>query len=374
MRVLFLGDISIDENRIDVSGSDWLLQAADVVVGNLEGAIVSAAERAAQPRRKHIALSSSEIAPQVLQDLGISAVSLANNHVYDFSLPIAQTRARLEQHGIQSFGAGRNLAQAGEPAKFSVAGRRLALMAFGWEVIGCLPAGSETEGVNPFETEHVRESVRRFREEDPHAFLAILIHWNYDQERYPQPAHRTLAHELLASGADAILGHHSHVVESLEWVDGKLIAYGLGNWIFPRRQIEQAQIGGGAETQRQLAVELVIEDRQTQTVRLHWFRYDPEQASIAHQQSEELHPGAVDVLAPFQGYSQRAYIAWFRKHRVRRKALPIFINPDDRLINRLKSAFIHLRQMAIEGLLRLGLKRGSWRYGLRRSPERPSQR
>jgi poly-gamma-glutamate synthesis protein (capsule biosynthesis protein) len=43
---------------------------------------------------------------------------------------------------------------------------------------------------------------------------------------------RTLAHRLIDSGADLILGSHPHVVQGIESYHGRFIFYSLGNFIF----------------------------------------------------------------------------------------------------------------------------------------------
>jgi poly-gamma-glutamate synthesis protein (capsule biosynthesis protein) len=37
---------------------------------------------------------------------------------------------------------------------------------------------------------------------------------------------------LVRAGADAVIGHHPHVPQGVEWVDGKPIVYSLGNFVF----------------------------------------------------------------------------------------------------------------------------------------------
>ncbi|TFE00295.1 CapA family protein [Jeotgalibacillus salarius] len=65
--------------------------------------------------------------------------------------------------------------------------------------------------------------------------VAVGIHWG---EEYQQPvqAQEELAHSLVQNGADIILGHHPHVLQPIEWIDGPdnkraLVAYSLGNFV-----------------------------------------------------------------------------------------------------------------------------------------------
>ena len=49
----------------------------------------------------------------------------------------------------------------------------------------------------------------------------------------PSESQRALYRRFIDSGADLVLGHHSHVVQGLEAYRGRLIAYSLGNFVFP---------------------------------------------------------------------------------------------------------------------------------------------
>jgi poly-gamma-glutamate synthesis protein (capsule biosynthesis protein) len=62
--------------------------------------------------------------------------------------------------------------------------------------------------------------------------LVVFIHWSDELFFYPRPADRELARKLIEFGADAVVGHHSHVVRGYEQYRGKPIFYGLGNYYF----------------------------------------------------------------------------------------------------------------------------------------------
>lgn len=65
--------------------------------------------------------------------------------------------------------------------------------------------------------------------------VAVGIHWG---KEYQQPTieQEELADKLAKRGADIIIGHHPHVLQPIEWIEGKngsktLVAYSLGNFI-----------------------------------------------------------------------------------------------------------------------------------------------
>jgi poly-gamma-glutamate synthesis protein (capsule biosynthesis protein) len=60
----------------------------------------------------------------------------------------------------------------------------------------------------------------------------VYVHWGDEYTRAPRETDRALAHALIDFGADAIVGHHSHVIGALELYKGVPIFYSLGNLIF----------------------------------------------------------------------------------------------------------------------------------------------
>ncbi|KIL49161.1 hypothetical protein KR50_11960 [Jeotgalibacillus campisalis] len=65
--------------------------------------------------------------------------------------------------------------------------------------------------------------------------VAVGIHWGREYQQ-PTAEQTELAHSLAQNGADIIIGHHPHVLQPIEWIDGQndqqtLVAYSLGNFI-----------------------------------------------------------------------------------------------------------------------------------------------
>jgi len=63
--------------------------------------------------------------------------------------------------------------------------------------------------------------------------LMLQLHWGYEFALYPLLTHRERARSFAAAGADLVLCHHAHVPMGLEVTGKSLIAYGLGNFMFP---------------------------------------------------------------------------------------------------------------------------------------------
>ena len=63
-------------------------------------------------------------------------------------------------------------------------------------------------------------------------FVAVLVHWGIERNTLPEDYQKTLARQYIDAGADAVIGSHPHVLQGIEYYQGKPIFYSLGNFIF----------------------------------------------------------------------------------------------------------------------------------------------
>lgn len=358
MRIRFLGDVSLTQPFSVPESISNDFQSADLVLANLEGLLVSPDRIHMVGSAPHPVIYNSPDAIDLLRAFKVKGVWLANNHMYDLPLPAENTKQQLAAAGISSFGAGATLAEASAPFRLAGNSTSLALFAFGWQVIGCRPATSRGEGVNPLTAEHALHTIRQFRAADNTSCVIFIMHWNYELELYPQPAHRQLAHDLIRAGVDAVIGLHPHVVNGAEVVEGKPVVYSLGNWFFPPRRIGHLVLKDPPIAARELALELSIEGRAVRNVAFHWYTFDGERATLRHECTEGWDGEILRELTPFVGMSHVDYERWFGAHRTRRRGLPIYRDYRHRRLNRLKDDFVRLRHRAIQLLVRLRLRRG----------------
>ncbi len=73
--------------------------------------------------------------------------------------------------------------------------------------------------------------------------VIVNIHWGREYEHDYTKTQKNIAHALVDAGADAIIGHHPHVVQGMETYHGKPIFYSLGNFIFDQYFSEDTQEG-----------------------------------------------------------------------------------------------------------------------------------
>lgn len=349
--MIFIGDIAAPRNLYPPPSTFGRAVANQIVVGNLEGAILRNASEAGGA-----VLYNDPAVIDYLKSINVKVVSLANNHVFDINQDIGFTIDRLSAEGISSCGAGPDVRSAAVPALVVEDGHERVFVAFGWQTIECQVARGSRPGVNALTTDNVLAQIRAARERYPFATLVALPHWNYELEAYPMPMHRELGFRAIDAGADAVIGCHPHCVQGIEVYQDKPIVYSLGNWF-----LAQGEYFGGKLTFPSFAtLQLAFEwSPETQAMMCHWFEYGVSDHSLTHVGSEPLlESERVRALTPFAGMTASEYVRWFRVHRRKRKLLPVYANPDARLANAVRDSWVRGRHQLLETALRLGLKGG----------------
>ena len=228
--ILFGGDCHFGDKpvRLDRGLGERIAQAAFLVV-NQESPVTGIESPAAQ---KAIYLRSSTRAINSLQDLRVKVASLANNHIADYGEEgLEETISRLRSAGITPVGAGANLSEASSPAYVGLPdGQTLAFLAFTSKDIGSKIAEERGYGCAELEPVAIERAIRRAREKASH--VVLLLHYGLTNFDYPTPKQRDVMRSFAGRGVDLIIGHHPHVVQGYEIVDGVPVFYSLGNLIF----------------------------------------------------------------------------------------------------------------------------------------------
>ncbi len=202
---------------------------ADAFVLNLE-CCVSDRGRPAPVPGKPFYFRAPPSAVRALAELGVDAVSLANNHALDFGpAALADTRELLTTAGLQVVGAGDTEEQARAPVVLTVRGLRIGLLgvvdhaeefAAGPDRPGTAYADLAT-GVPRWLTEAVRE-LRQ------HTDIAVVAaHWGPNMVGHPVRHVRRAAPELTAAGATLVVGHSAHVFHGFT----REVLYDVGDFI-----------------------------------------------------------------------------------------------------------------------------------------------
>ncbi|MDR0626804.1 MAG: CapA family protein, partial [Bifidobacteriaceae bacterium] len=213
--------------------SDHLV-ARDIAFGNLETAL---SNRGA-PIAKKYTFGAPTSAAASLAAVGFDVLSLANNHFGDFGADAsADTVQALASAGLLGVGAGLNPAEPWAPKLLEAPGLdgyappRIAFLAFTDVTPESFPPAEAPVG-NAY-TEDLAVMVNAVAAAQGLGdHLVVSMHWGIERQFEPSVLQVAQAHALVDAGADVVLGHHPHVIEGIEFYNGALIVYSMGNFVF----------------------------------------------------------------------------------------------------------------------------------------------
>lgn len=241
IRLAFVGDILLGDSLSGIlakRGADYpwqhvapILREADLAIGNLETAVST---RGTPVPDKQFTFRSHPSTLAGATGAGIDILSLANNHSRDYGPEaLLDTIRHLDEAQIRPVGAGKDLPDAARPVIVEVRGVKLAFLAFSRVIPEThWVAWEGNPGLSPgWDPKVVLEALRQARQEAD--LVIVLLHWGEEVKDEPRPIDVALAHQLIEGGATLVVGHHPHILQRLEWREGRLVAYSLGNFIFP---------------------------------------------------------------------------------------------------------------------------------------------
>lgn len=171
---------------------------------------------------------------ELLKQMGTDIVSLANNHVFDYGEEaLYDTADLLEKAGIPYVGGGRNIEEAKRPIYYIVNGIKIGFVAASnGERIKYTPQATETTPgiLRAYDTTEYNEVIQKAAKECD--YLIAYIHWGTEDSNYLNEDQQRWGREFLESGADIVIGGHPHVLQGIEYVNGKPIVYSLGDFWF----------------------------------------------------------------------------------------------------------------------------------------------
>jgi len=202
------------------------LREADIVFGNLPTPLSLHSQPNPSKPKGYPVLKADPEAVQGLVYAGFNVLSLANNHILDFGdKALFDTMEILKKAGINYVGAGRNEAEARSPLIIPFGDFRVAFLAYSCSY----PAAKNRPGCAPIKLPIIRKDVEKTKKLAN--IVIVSLHHGLEYSDYPVPAHISLAHKIIDSGADLILGHHPHVLQGIERYNSGVIVYSLGNFV-----------------------------------------------------------------------------------------------------------------------------------------------
>ncbi len=201
---------------------------ADITIFNLESPFLKEADY-----RVPSGSFSFKADPQALSGLilsGVDVLSLANNHILNASEQgIKDSLSLLTGERIAVVGAGMNETEARRGAIIERGTWKVAFLSYAYPQDNSV-ASAENAGIASLDMANLRADISRLR---PQAdLIVVLIHAGLEYVSQPNESQKQFAHMAIESGADAVIGHHPHWLQSWEIYQGKPIFYSLGNLVF----------------------------------------------------------------------------------------------------------------------------------------------
>ncbi len=216
---------------------------ADLAMVNLETALTTRGSE--QPKKFHFRAPASAL--DALAAAGVDVVTMANNHAVDYgSDGLTDTLAARDHSPVPVVGIGRDRDDAFSAATLTAEGQRVAFLAAtqvpDW-TLATWPAGPAKPGVavaaDPARLVAAVRAARRHAD-----VVVVYLHWGTDYTGCPNPLQRRTAAALADAGADVVVGTHAHRVQGAGWEGTTYVAYGLGNFVWWRRNSEQDSRSG----------------------------------------------------------------------------------------------------------------------------------
>lgn len=139
-----------------------------------------------------------------------------------------------KEENLDYVGAGLDLTDAKNIVYQDLNGVRVASLGFTDAYVDEFIATKEQAGVLNMNPDIFFKLIRKAkRATEGNADLVIVnAHWGDEYDAEANPRQKALAKAMVDAGADIIIGHHPHVLQSFEIYKNSIIFYSLGNFIF----------------------------------------------------------------------------------------------------------------------------------------------
>ncbi len=271
MKIGFTGDVILDRgvnDQLKLHGDSLLLNAfrfiqkLDFLVINLEGVLTDSGNI----QTDKFNFKANQDKAEILKRAGITHISLANNHILDYcKTGYENTIKAIETNGLKPIG------NTTKPTIIQKGKYQCAVLS------ASLTAHNDSLPISNID--QLKASISSFTEKQSDIPLILYIHWGLEHQPTPEKWQKDLANELIELGVDAIIGHHPHVTQKIEFINNKPVFYSIGNCI------ADAYL---PDTDLSYIVELEIKNtiENINIVPIHLNRYFPEPIAFKEQISD----------------------------------------------------------------------------------------
>ena len=219
------------------------MQASDIMMLNNEFAY---SNRGTPIEEKQFTFRAKPETAAYLNDMGVDIVSLANNHAYDYGPDaLTDTLDTLRETGIPYVGAGRDISEARRPVYYIVGDIKIAFVSATQIERLDTPDTKEATETSPgvfrcWNGAKFLETIREAAENSD--FVVAYVHWGTENQVELDWAQLKQAPELIAAGADLVIGDHPHCLQPIGVIQGVPVIYSLGNFWFNSKTLDTGMV------------------------------------------------------------------------------------------------------------------------------------
>ena len=238
--IAFIGDVNFTGRISDAivkDGISWPfekvakeLSGADFTVANLESPLGVGGYKYC-PKRVYFKADPNYADALCLA--GIDLVSLANNHALDYGPEVLeQTKQELTKRGILYAGIVENNSHINKPVIVEINKTKIGFLSF---CNACPQEFAPTNVTMGVSVGYSKTMVTQIKQLKPKVdFVVVMPHWGTEYAG-PDINQKRQAQKAVDAGADLVIGHHPHVVQQAVKIGDSIVAYSLGNFLFPMR-------------------------------------------------------------------------------------------------------------------------------------------
>ena len=182
-----------------------------------------------------------------VMDVGFDVVCMANNHMLDKgALGLRESFDNWNARGAFVIGAYEEKDSGHYVSYYEKNGIKIAFVTYTYGTNLAEDPAKQGLYAPYLKQADIAGDVREARENSD--FVIVSVHWGEEGAMTPSEEQKQYAKIMAENGADVILGHHPHVLQPIEWLDGMdggktLCAYSLGNFV--HEQARDYNVPGG---------------------------------------------------------------------------------------------------------------------------------
>lgn len=247
--LLFTGDVLLDRGVRPVAeskGMEWLFagvseqfKSADAVIINLECPLTDVST----PLNKRYIFRADTRWAKDLRKVGVTHAALANNHTNDQNYQgLESTKQALESADIVPLGLmNRENGESDHLTIPSFIKKGNITVALYNAVLFPLENWTNSKSrLTPVQSNAftLAKSISEYKKKHPDHRVIAILHWGTEFQTRPSRKQQLDSRMLISAGADAIIGHHPHVIQPTQCIDGHPVCFSLGNFVFDQKDPE----------------------------------------------------------------------------------------------------------------------------------------